>query len=217
MTQFPFSELPNLLIPFNRIIGGQPVPIENYNWQISMLYENQHFCGATILSPVKLLTAAHCTYKIRNINKLQIRAGSSDPNRGGVLRAALRIIQHPNFNQPTGLNNDIAIVILRDPLPFGNTIGSIEIVNANGNLRPGESVTVSGFGSTVINGIKPGILHSVNVPIVDQLQCVRAYANYPGRARVSENMFCAGLLGIGGKDACQGDSGGIILSIFNVT
>jgi trypsin len=44
---------------------------------------------------------------------------------------------------------------------------------------------------------------------VDRAACAEIYA--PRNHIITENMFCAGVLGEGGKDSCQGDSGGPIV------
>lgn len=188
------------------IIGGSPARIEDFNWQILLIYDNVPFCGGSIITTKKIVTAAHCTYKIKNINRLRLRAGSAQPNAGGVLVSAVKMYENPNFNRPTLLNNDISVILLRETLTFGPTLGSISI----GNGRPPTNAVaaVSGFGSTTIDGNRPSVLHSANVMVVDQTVCVQNYQNYPGKAKVTDNMLCAGLIGVGGKDACQGDSGG---------
>lgn len=38
--------------------------------------------------------------------------------------------------------------------------------------------------------------------------CAERYASLPEEVPVTKNMICAGLLDIGGRDACFGDSGG---------
>lgn len=51
------------LVPMldGRIVGGDPTVIEEYNYQASLLYFSSHRCGAAIISPTYVLTAAHCT------------------------------------------------------------------------------------------------------------------------------------------------------------
>ena len=51
----------------------------------------------------------------------------------------------------------------------------------------------------------------MDLPIVPRADCVAAYLAHPNKLWISDNMFCAGLLGVGGKDACQGDSGGPVV------
>lgn len=44
-----------------RIVGGDPVFIEDYRYTASLLYSASHRCGAVIISETILITAAHCT------------------------------------------------------------------------------------------------------------------------------------------------------------
>lgn len=188
------------------IIGGSPARIEDFYWQVLLIYKKVPFCGGSIITATKIVTAAHCTFVVKNISQLSLRAGSSRPDAGGVLVAAKKIYENPNFNRPSVFNNDIAVILLRDALVFGPTIGAISI----GNIDPPTNamVTVSGFGSTKINENRTSDLHSVNVNVVEHKVCVKNYLNYPGKGKVTNNMLCAGLIGVGGKDACSGDSGG---------
>lgn len=190
------------------IIGGTPARIEDFYWQVLLIYNNEAICGGSIITAQKILTAAHCTARINSLQRLQIRAGSSQYNSGGVLVTAIRIHQHHQFNLPTPYNNDIALIILFKALAFSPTIGPI----SPGTSSPstGNLVTASGYGSTVPGGNQTSNLHSVTVPVVDQATCARNYKTVPNlKNRVTENMLCAGLLNVGGKDSCQGDSGGL--------
>lgn len=44
-----------------RIVGGEDAEIEQFNYNAQLLYYNSHICGAVIISPQYVLTAAHCT------------------------------------------------------------------------------------------------------------------------------------------------------------
>lgn len=54
----PESPVPKL---DGKIVGGEDVSIEDYNYQASMQFFGTHRCGAVIISPDVALTAAHCT------------------------------------------------------------------------------------------------------------------------------------------------------------
>lgn len=125
------------------------------------------------------------------------------------MRSVSKIVEHPDYDKPSPLNNDIAVLILKEAFDFGLTIGGIPLAGKSLTVQPGTLLTVSGFGSTSINGDKPGVLHFVSLPLVEQSRCVKAYKKYPGKAKITDNMICAGFLDIAGKDACKGDSGGL--------
>ena len=66
-----------------------------------------------------------------------------------------------------------------------------------------------GFGTLSSGGSLANQLMQVEVPIVSQSSCKRAYGS-----SIHNSMVCAGLRE-GGKDSCQGDSGGPLVCEFN--
>lgn len=78
-------------------------------------------------------------------------------------------------------------------------------------LVAGINVTISGWGALSSGGNFPLDLQYVEIPVVDREICANAYRNVNP---VNENMICAGLYGVGGRDACQGDSGSSFLQLF---
>lgn len=193
-----------------RIIGGKEAKIEQFKWQVALLYESKIFCGGTIISPIKVVTAAHCVIRITDTGPLQVRVGSSEWKAGGQLVNVSHLVRHPDYNEPTLLNNDVAVIILEEPLRFGPTIGSVVLADSLLELPAGKMMNISGFGTTSLSSNNPNnTLHYVTVPIVSSTKCREAYEKYPGFAKFTDNMICAGFLGIGGKDSCGGDSGGL--------
>ena len=86
-----------------------------------------------------------------------------------------------------------------------------------GDALAGQTAKVSGWGSTtqvlVSSYQSPAELQSVDIPVVAQADCTTAYA--AGGSTITDNMICAGIIGTGGKDSCQGDSGGKLLNTIN--
>ena len=74
----------------------------------------------------------------------------------------------------------------------------------------GQSLTVSGWGTTSSGGSSSSVLLSVDVPCITNAACEEAYRSYGYSSPTV--MLCAGNLESGGVDSCQGDSGGKILT-----
>ena len=55
-------DLPTATFGFgsSAIINGQDANIEDFPWQLSLLFLNGHTCGAILASETMALTAAHC-------------------------------------------------------------------------------------------------------------------------------------------------------------
>ncbi len=81
--------------------------------------------------------------------------------------------------------------------------------NANAAKLPTEGndpqdgdLFLSGWG-TLHSGDTtiPADLQKVTVPLTNRSVCAKAYT---GIVIITKNMFCAGKLGVGGVDSCQG-------------
>ncbi|SPP72894.1 trypsin 3A1 [Drosophila guanche] len=193
-----------------RIVGGWETSIVHFPHQVSLQLGTRHVCGGAILSPTHILTAAHCVLEYSKPQYYAIRAGSSEWTTGGSYTRVLRIVPHPNFHQPTRMNNDIALIQLQQPLVYSSSIQPI--VLATRQDQPSSQLFVSGWGSQAISQLQPEKrLRYTVVQQRDQAQCAR---NYFGAGTVTSSMFCAGTPQ-GGRDSCQGDSGGPLVISLN--
>ncbi|XP_036977682.1 ovochymase-1 [Acanthopagrus latus] len=186
-----------------RIIGGQEAWAHSWPWQVSLQFATMPACGGAIISPLWVISAAHCFRRYKKASFWTVLAGKHDldnPHEPGqqVVRVSM-IISHQGYNTRTK-DSDVALLKLQQPLVFNQFIRPIDIwMNP---LFPFRKCTITGWGSTRENGPRVNRLQEVNVTILPHDVCNQYYLG-----RIQPSMFCAGK-DRGGADACQGDSGG---------
>ncbi|KAE8744207.1 hypothetical protein FOCC_FOCC009127 [Frankliniella occidentalis] len=188
-----------------RIVGGQPVQVNQYMWMALLMYDGRFYCGGTLISSKYILTASHCVDGFQR-PKISVRLlehdRSSSSETSTVDRKVARVIKHPGYSDST-FNNDIALLRLDRALEFDETLRPA-CLPPMGKSFTGLDGVVTGWGVSMPGGNTNQILHEVTVPIMSNKECRKS--NY-GAKRISDNMLCAGYPE-GKKDSCQGDSGG---------
>ncbi|XP_055590878.1 CLIP domain-containing serine protease B4-like [Uranotaenia lowii] len=216
----------------NRVSGGNRTDLNGYPWTALLLLQPvvgqyvNYGCGGALVSNQFVLTAAHCFEEIpKDMRVTKVRLGewdilsdkdcvdglcSDDPID---VRIAGHII-HPEYiyEHNVAVHNDIALIKLERPIEFTDFISPVCLPLAK-DLRKireaGRKFTVIGWGATERGMQIPRILGSqyklaVEVPGVSLKTCRRHYPN------MIESEMCAG--GESGKDSCQGDSGGSLVT-----
>ncbi|CAF1507269.1 unnamed protein product [Adineta ricciae] len=198
----------------SRIVGGEPAVNHSWGWAASLrVFSGIHICGGTILSPIYILTAAHCVDdpEIMNCN-LKVAVGTDTLTDDEGQRIPVeRIYLHPQWTPKTN-ENDIAVLKLITPIEFFNTsvakicFPSISVSLATKFPKTDSSLVAIGWGSTTTpDGDTSNVLRQVTVQAIDsrERKCNNSINN-------PTLQFCAAVSN-GGKDTCLGDSGGPIM------
>lgn len=200
----------------SRIIGGTPTSIQNFPYTVQVLYNMQLICGGSLLTTRHVLSAAHCFVDDRNVvarpSLFAIRAGTTNLNAGGTVYYVTSIRVHERYNQPVR-DNDVAVVTLSSSVTLSNNVQTAKIPVAGAVLPDNTTVVVVGWGRTNPNiPSASSVLNEVSVRTVNNQVCAQRYQWLESLSNdtfpVTDSMLCAGLLDIGGADACSGDSGG---------
>ncbi|KAL1490523.1 hypothetical protein ABEB36_013201 [Hypothenemus hampei] len=198
------TALPNRNSSFVRIVGGKDANIADYPYQVSILIDDEHACGGSILKSTFILTAAHCFVTESRVSHITIRAGSSARTSGGTIVKTKKLYAHSSFNADT-YDYDVAVIELASALTFGTGVRAISLPSASTSFNNGQTSTVTGWGLTTNDGSLASILQVVDVPLITTATC---QSGFYGTA-ITTRMFCAG---VEGKDSCVGDSGGPIVT-----
>ncbi|KAH8324258.1 hypothetical protein KR074_002676, partial [Drosophila pseudoananassae] len=188
-------------LPNRKIIGGEDVSIENAPWQVSIQAWSGKFCGGSILSPYIILTAAHCVIEDYP-QDLEVRVGSSYMDFDGFLIEVSSIVCHEDYDS-TSYDNDVALVVLSEPLDLGSSDSISYIELAKDVPTPGSQAFVTGWGYTEYGS--PEVLQYLQSKIVDPEKCKEMYTDYN---TLTEKMLCATAEERG---TCRGDSGGALV------
>jgi secreted trypsin-like serine protease len=199
-----------------RIIGGTGASTQQEPWMVALGsrsvygdYRSGQFCGGTLVSPTKVVTAAHCLYDESTMRPadrpdLKVIVGRSDlSTSAGSEVAVSQVWIDPDYSMRSNMW-DVAVLTLAVPQPGRGVLPLVD-QGTTAPYRAGTVATVFGWGDTRGNGQYPMTLHSVQVPMIADSTCAQ---DYPDGAFRASTMVCAGEQNQGGRDACQGDSGG---------
>ncbi|MFF3511490.1 S1 family peptidase [Streptomyces sp. NPDC002573] len=186
------------------IVGGTTTTTTAYPFmmQITDASGNQ-FCGGTLVSAKKVVTAAHCMAG-ETTGSVRVVGGRTYLNgTNGTVSKVSRIWVNPDYTDASN-GDDVAVLTLSSSMPY--TTASYVSSSQTGVYAAGTTARIVGWGTTSESGNSSNQLRTATVPIVSDSSCKSSY----GSDYVQSDMVCAGYTS-GGVDTCQGDSGGPLL------
>ncbi len=233
------DESPVTVIAKPKIINGTPAQANQVPWQAALFeVDNQdvfYVCGATLINKKWLVTAAHCFDDVASSTKHAVLLGAydlSDATHGQLIEVS-RVIKHPSYNARLNLDNDIALLQLKQDVDLQACGARCKILSW---LSPdheqqfaanGMPVQLAGWGQMInidctVEQEKCVQMRDQIIPStlqVGQLQVVACpnirYEVNNQTWPISSNMMCAyGANAQKPADTCAGDSGsGMVANI----
>uniref|UniRef100_A0A3Q2Q5Z6 Vitamin K-dependent protein C n=1 Tax=Fundulus heteroclitus TaxID=8078 RepID=A0A3Q2Q5Z6_FUNHE len=208
-----YSEPVDGLLPW--AVGGEVGKKGESPWQVLVLNARGAFhCGGVLIDENWVLTAAHC---LENNYKFSVRLGDYERMRNEGTEVLLRVsetFKHPKYNSMT-VDNDIALLRLQSPAPFSKYIVPICLPGRSMAERVlhlnGTTTVVTGWGKDD-TGKHSSALNVIKVPLINHTFCSELMLPH----ELSNNVLCAGILGQS-VDACEGDSGGPMVTLYRNT
>ncbi|NOT85215.1 MAG: serine protease [Methylococcaceae bacterium] len=197
-----YTEQARALSQNPKIIGGAVANSNDWPWVTGLVYRSDItvFCGGSLIAKNWVLTAAHCVNDKVNALDVLINRAQLTSTQGERI-AVKQIIIHPLFNRKT-LQNDIALL----KLAGASNSEPIEVINEFSHQdEAGQNAIALGWGNTsTFKKTFPDELQQVILPIISNAECKKR------QTTVVDSMLCAGF-DEGGKDTCEGDSGGPLI------
>ena len=204
--------------PNLRVVGGSPASRANWRSFALLRISNGNgvtTCGGAVIGKRWVLTAGHCVLG-RSAGDFTVVEDIDQASDRGHQTHVDRVLLHESYTTTPTPRNDIALLHL-DADASSPPQMLMGLASAASKARPGVMASLAGFGLTTPQPLSGGHtgsaskeLREVSLPLVDRGVCARILGNIYTPAQLGpldESVVCAGDTG-GGRDACNGDSGG---------
>ncbi|BFZ02936.1 hypothetical protein BsWGS_05975 [Bradybaena similaris] len=218
-----------------RVIGGQRNRPGQWPWLVSMHYMKEfsftimsgykHTCGATLVAPDWVITAAHCFSDellngLSDITRWRVYFGLHDlaktsSDRFVQERLIEAVYKYPSYDiMAEPLLYDLALVKLNESVKMNKRVSPICLDTLLYDVD--SQCYVSGWGQNTANSPGSRYPYTAAISTLTLSKCKEMYSNLPDDhqikpyVKVVPSILCAAV-GTNGEDACQGDSGGPLM------
>lgn len=201
----------------NKIVGGEEAAVFSWGWAVSLQDKSTGapFCGGTIVSPLHIVTAAHCVPNATAVLRhSRVVVGINKLNESNSAMAQVRLIvgvtSHPGYNDGSKAN-DIAVLRLSEPLILSNERSTARICLPNvepsnvTNLYPSSGTPLVAVGWGTLYAGAPSVPPGLHLQQVT-LDSMRS-THWMCLSEINDRQlqFCAAVVA-GGKGRILGSS-----------
>ncbi|XP_065091121.1 chymotrypsin-1-like [Ochlerotatus camptorhynchus] len=194
----------------SKIVNGTDASINDYPFMISLRSASgSHSCGGSIINKYWILTAAHCVnyYSTPLVQSIQVGRSVISRDVDDSVYLIDDVIIHPYYDAANSYVNDVALIKLKRPLEFNESVQPVKLASKWSELDATDlDVTLIGWGLLETDGDLPTTLQKVDYFAVPNDQCNEFHSRH-----IYPSQICAALPE-GGKGQCSGDSGGPLLN-----
>ena len=141
------------------------------------------FCGATLISDIQLITAAHCVSG-KTTDEVAVLIGNPNVtyelnkwNFKYLYKIEIYKFYQESIDNGWKHNPDIAVITLEEPLLLSTKINPICLpsITDTSQTYEGVTATVAGWGKTETGKTSTDQLLKVDVPILSNTECKSTY------------------------------------------